>query len=354
VQWQSLSDYRRAVRSAAIPSTAYLEITYRCNWRCLFCYNPRHHDLRPLSLDDWRGVIDGLRAIGAMTVTLTGGEALTHRNFFEIAGYARDLRLAVKLYSNGSLITPEVARRLRELRVAAVEMSLHGATAAVHDRATERPGSFEALWAGVRALSAEGVRLKLKTPLTRLNEHEIDGMMALVADRGIEYRIDPQIAPRDDGDLSPLGFAASPEAILKTHERGSESSGRVPVSRRRLGEPNCGLGRSTIAIDPEGNVYPCLQWRTSSLGNVRDVPLVEIWNHSAERAHVARIAVEANDNLLRAGGDLADQPFCPAIAALRGGSPTEPYPALIREAAIVDPLRRRRAKAASVAVGLIA
>lgn len=343
--WQSLSDYRQAVRRASVPSTAYLEITYRCNWRCVFCYNPRHHDLRPLSLDDWREVIDGLRTIGAMTVTLTGGEALTHKNFFEIAGHARDRRLAVRVYSNGSLITRDVARRMKDLRVVAVEMSLHGATAAVHDRATERPGSFEALWSGVRALEAEGVRLKLKTPLTRLNEHEIDEMMAMVAAHGIEYRLDPQISPRDDGDLSPLGFKASPGAVLTAYNRANDSSGRVPVSRRRLGEPNCGLGRSTIAIDPEGNVYPCLQWRTSTLGNVRETPLAQIWNHSAERTRVARLSIEANDNLLRAGGDLAEQPFCPAIAALRGGSPTEPYPELIREAALVDPLRRRRAKA---------
>ena len=73
----------RALRRAQ-PLSALLELTYACNWRCVFCYNPRHHDKRRLDGDEWRVVIDDLRELGTLNVTLTGGEPLTHPQAFEV------------------------------------------------------------------------------------------------------------------------------------------------------------------------------------------------------------------------------------------------------------------------------
>ena len=169
----------------SVPLSAHLELTYACNWRCVFCYNPRHSDRRRLTAAEWAEVLDDLRALGTLTVTLTGGEALTHPEFFEIAAAVRARSLAFKLYTNGSLITDDVAARLAALRPLAVELSLHGATAGVHDATTATPGSFMALRAGIERLRAQGVRLLIKTPLTRLNESQLDDLIALVAGWGL-------------------------------------------------------------------------------------------------------------------------------------------------------------------------
>jgi sulfatase maturation enzyme AslB (radical SAM superfamily) len=76
---------QRALRQAQ-PLSALLELTYACNWRCVFCYNPRHHDRRRLDGDEWRAVIDDLRELGTLNVTLTGGEPLTHPQAFRSHG----------------------------------------------------------------------------------------------------------------------------------------------------------------------------------------------------------------------------------------------------------------------------
>jgi MoaA/NifB/PqqE/SkfB family radical SAM enzyme len=73
----------------AQPLGAHLELTYRCTWRCVFCYNPRHHDPRGLTGAEWVAVLDELRALGTLSVTLTGGDPLTRPDFFEIAAAAR-------------------------------------------------------------------------------------------------------------------------------------------------------------------------------------------------------------------------------------------------------------------------
>ena len=83
--WTPSARLKQMAVERAQPLSASLELTYRCNWRCVFCYNPRHHDRRGLSGAEWVGVLDELRALGTLYVALTGGEPLTHPEFSAIA-----------------------------------------------------------------------------------------------------------------------------------------------------------------------------------------------------------------------------------------------------------------------------
>ncbi|HUL77992.1 MAG TPA: radical SAM protein [Vicinamibacteria bacterium] len=307
----------------AQPLSASLELTYRCNWRCVFCYNPRHHDRRGLSGAEWLLVLDGLRHLGTLYVALTGGEPLTHPEFLAIARGVRERAFALRILTNGSLVTERLAEAIAALRPMAVEMSLHGARASTHDRTTATPGSFDALFRGMDRLLARQVAVVLKTPLTRLNEAEMDDVERVAKGRGVAWRVDPVLTPRDDGDTGPLAYRASAGAVARLYAR-LNTLGRRPREERAKGGTNCGLGRTTIAIDPEGDVFPCLQWRRAPLGNVRETPLPELWRDSEERAFAASVSGRANDRLLEAGGALAAFPFCPALALQRTGDPLRP------------------------------
>jgi MoaA/NifB/PqqE/SkfB family radical SAM enzyme len=297
----------------AQPLSASLELTYRCNWRCVFCYNPRHHDLRGLPTERWLSLLDELRGLGTLYVALTGGEPLTHPDFLEIARGVRERALALRVLTNGALVSEALAAELKALRPMAVELSLHGAGALTHDRATATPGSFEAMLRGLDRLLARGVAVVLKSPLTRANEDEMDGMRRIADERGVPLRLDPVLTPRDDGDPAPLAHRASPAALARLY-RALAEAGQLPHEQRVEGGVNCGLGRTTLAIDPEGNVFPCLQWRRAPLGNVRERALGAVWRESEERAHAAATSRAANERLRVAGEALAAFPFCPALA----------------------------------------
>src|SRR5438105_11377254 len=88
----------------AQPLNVHLELTYRCNWRCVFCYNPRHHDLRALTTAEWLTVLDDLRVLGTLTIALTGGEPLTRPDFFDIAAAVRARAFALRIFTNGALL----------------------------------------------------------------------------------------------------------------------------------------------------------------------------------------------------------------------------------------------------------
>jgi pyrroloquinoline quinone biosynthesis protein E len=318
------------------PLSAYLELTYACNWRCTFCYNPRHSDSRRLATDEWVDVLRDLRALGTLSVTLTGGEPMLHPGVLEIARAARELHFVVRLFTNGTLIDEPTARFLKEEAIS-VETSLHGATAEVHDRATARPGSFSAFLRAVDTLAIAGVPTSIKTPVTILNEHELDAMIALVKTWGLPHRLDPTITPNDNGDLSPLQLTASLETRRRLARIAAETAAAVT---RVEGGTNCGLGRTSLAIDPEGEVFPCMQWRHRALGNVRVTRLSELWPASPIRREAAEVAVEANSRMMALGGHASEYSFCPALAYQETGDAFTPNETFLEKAELAAEARK--------------
>src|SRR5262249_52899813 len=148
----------------------------------------------------------------------------------------------------------------------------------------------------------------LKTPVTSLNEHELEAIVELADRLGVPHKLDAALTPRDDGSPAPLEYRASSEAVVRMYRLVAER-GRLPEAVREPGMVNCGLGRITPAVDPEGNVYPCLQWKKTSLGNVRRTPLREIWRDSLERQEAAQVALAANEAMRNRGGAVSSFPF---------------------------------------------
>jgi mycofactocin biosynthetic radical S-adenosylmethionine protein MftC len=323
---------------AAIPLSAHIELTYHCDCRCVFCYNPKPG--RVLAPSEWTQVFDDLRSLGTLTLTLTGGDPLAHPEFFQIAEAARQRAFALRVLTSGTRVDDEVAPRLAALRPLSVEMSLHGATAATHDATTRRPGSHAALWGAVNQLRALDVPIILKMILTRLNEDEMDA--AITQAEGVPLRIDPMLTPCDDGDLRPLGYQASREAIERLMARLARD-GRLPSASHESGGVNCGLGRLALCIAPDGDVFPCTQWRADGLGNVRDTRLATIWCDSPVRARMAEVARAADERLLEAGGPAARYPFCPALAQQLTGDPLTLDPEFLIRAEIAERARQQTA-----------
>jgi MoaA/NifB/PqqE/SkfB family radical SAM enzyme len=321
--WTPSARLKQLALERAQPLSASLELTYRCNWRCVFCYNPRHGDRRGLPTARWLALLDELRELGTLFVALTGGEPLAHPDFLVLARGVRERAFALRVLTNGALVTDALAAQLAELKPMAVELSLHGARAETHDRATATPGSQLAMLRGLDRLLTCGVPVVLKSPLTRLNEGELDAMREIAAARGVPLRLDPVLTPRDDGFAGPLAWRASSGAIESLY-RTLHQAGQLPQEQRVEGGFNCGLGRTTVAIDPEGDVFPCLQWRRAPLGSVRERSLVSLWRESEERVAAAAAARAANDRMLAKGGALAVFPFCPALALQRTGDALTP------------------------------
>ena len=134
------------MREQRVLYSVTLELTYRCNLDCFFCYNDRAKDGKPLSLEQYERLLEELADMGTLHLTLTGGEPTVHPDFFAIGDKARQLGFVTRVRTNGHILTAKLSERIkRVLDPFVVEMSLHGASADAHDRQTRVAGSFDRL-----------------------------------------------------------------------------------------------------------------------------------------------------------------------------------------------------------------
>ncbi len=305
--------------------SALVELTYRCNLDCVFCYNDLGLRGRPMSLEDYERLFEDLASLSCLHLTLSGGEPLVHPRFFEIAARGRKLGFVLRIKSNGHSLRGRLLERLKsEIDPFVIEVSLHGASAKTHDRQTRVAGSFARLLGNLEEMLARGLRFKINSTLTRWNESEIDGMFALAARFGAPLTIDPDVTPRDNGDFSPLAISATAEGRRRLFAYGRaadvarQGDAELPAVDS---EKHCGAGSSGIAVDPFGNVYPCVQWRRP-VGNLHERSIRDIWNGNRELEKVRKLSEEVKRSLGRGGPGM----FCPGTAEGLTGSPIPALP----------------------------
>lgn len=320
-----------------------LELTYRCNLDCFFCYNDLSLKGRPLSRERCLRLLEELAELNVLHLALSGGEPLAHPDFFLLGRRARQLGFAIRVKSNGHALHGALAKRLKEeVDPFVVEVSLHGARVETHERQTRVKGSFARLMESLETLRRLSLRVRLNSTLTAWNEGEIEEMYALAARLGLPLTFDPEVTPKDDGDQSPLAIAASRRGLLSLYrvQRRLAVEAGGPGDAPPLGRPleaelpappakHCGAGSSSLTIDPYGNVYPCVQWRVPA-GNLNERSLREIWTGSPVLTRVRETTASVGQSLAPYGQEnVAAMSFCPGMAQRAAGLPTLVYPAAL-------------------------
>ncbi len=281
-----------------IPLSVSIETTLRCNLRCLHCYNFDRNQRRPrpdapdLTPDEILNLMTEVRHEGCLFLALTGGEVLSHPHLFDFLDHALDLHFSVRLLTNGTLLESKLVRRLaRYQNLAALDLSLYGASADVHDAITQTPGSFARTWAGAALLRDSGVMVRLKFILMHQNVHEAAEMIES-AERGeFGYAIDFTITGRYDGTNGSLDrriYEEEIEPLLRGPLRDRVTTGAHEVTS---GSFACNCARSNCAVSGQGDVYPCIAvpWKA---GNIRQQSFAEIWRHSPVFEEIRNLRLE--------------------------------------------------------------
>jgi radical SAM protein with 4Fe4S-binding SPASM domain len=282
-----ISHVQRWASDNRVPLNASIELTLRCNIRCLHCYNfdrdqpqPACDDKPELSTEEILRLMGDLRAAGCLFLMFTGGEALSHPDLFVFLDRARDLNFAVQLLTNGTMLKPGVAAKLASYRnLQGVSVSLYGATPEVHDSVTQMPGSWRRTWDGIQRLKHLGVIVRMKMIVMRQNAHEVEAWRAQAVAKGIPYLVDMTITSRHDrtqGSLATRVDRDTMEQLYRGPLRDLALRGKSRTTERSFA-CNCALGN--VAITATGDVQPCVSvpWNA---GNVREQPFAEIWKSS--------------------------------------------------------------------------
>jgi AdoMet-dependent heme synthase len=277
-----------------VPLAIHLDVTYRCNERCVHCYLD-HDDHGEMTTAEIKDVLQQLAEAGTFFLTLSGGEVLMRQDFFELLEYARGLRFNVRIKTNGVMIRKQEARRMVELGVEQVQISIYSHRPEVHDAITKLPGSLKRSVEAVRFLKSQGLKVTIANVLMTVNSGDHAGVRALARDLGVTYTLDPTITPKMDGDTSILSLRI-PGSELNAVFRNQDLVGNVeefcapppaPGEDIMEGYP-CSAGHTAAYITPYGDVFPCVQFPLPS-GNVRQQKFIDIWRDSPELNEVRSI-----------------------------------------------------------------
>ncbi len=280
-----ISEMNQRALGLGVPLSVQFDITYRCNERCVHCYLD-HDDHGEMTTAEVCDVISQLADAGVFFLTLSGGEVLMRRDFFDIVAHARRLLFNVKMKTNAVMIREPEARRIRELGIEQIQISVYSHRAEVHDAITKLPGSLRRTITAIRFLKSVGLKVTIANVLMTPNLGDSPGVMALARELDVPYTLDPTITPKMDGDASILNLRA-PAANLREVFQDSDLVGDVaqfcapppaPDESIMDGYP-CSAGHTSCYISPYGDVFPCVQFPLPS-GNVRQQKFLDIWYNS--------------------------------------------------------------------------
>lgn len=280
-----------------VPLNVQLDLTYRCNERCVHCYLD-HHDHGEMTTTEIKHLLQDMADAGVFILTLSGGEIFVRKDIFEIIEHARRLMFCVRLKTNATLIGEQEATRLRDLAIESIQVSIYSHRADVHDAVTLLPGSLERSLKAIRFLKAHGLKVIIANVLMTHNAGDYAKVRRLAADLGVECTLDPTITPMMDGDRSVLSLGVDHDALSEVFRDeelvgDAESFCAIPaeVGEDDLESTPCSAGHTACYVSPYGDVFPCVQFPLPT-GNVRREHFIDIWRHSTQMNEVRSIRVK--------------------------------------------------------------
>ena len=313
------------------------DFTYQCNLKCKHCYeNAGGKNRAELSTDEAKQALDILSklvGIGLPALSLSGGEPLARKDFFEIAAYAKKRIGYVSIASNGTLITRGNAKRIKEAGIDYVEISIDGATPSVHDEFRGIPNAFARAMEGVKNCVEEDIDTCVAAVLHRDNLFELDKLIGLTKELGVRFihfnyiptgrakaHVQLDLTPDERFHvLETIGkeiiglylqskeeelefgksnvkvdrfFSTCPQYASVTKQLSQKHGEKFMVEvhyAAKKGIENvasflggCGAGRLYCCLEPNGDVKPCVFFPTNKdtvLGNILRDDFEEIWDN---------------------------------------------------------------------------
>ncbi len=272
---------------------------WHCNQKCVHCYaaGQVQAEEEELSTEDWKKILDKLRAAGIPQVTFTGGEPTMREDLFELISYAR--WFISRLNTNGIRLTEDYCRRLREAELDSVQITFYSADEAVHNTLVGAP-QFRSTVAGIDNALAAGLRISINTPLCTLNKDYVK-TLEFLHEKGIVYvtcsgLITTGNAEGESSRSLQLDSAELEEilreAVAYCHANGMEIAFTSPgwidgavFDELGISTPSCGACLSNMAVTPGGHAVPCQSWLSGDiLGDLLTDDWETVWEQETCRS----------------------------------------------------------------------
>ena len=311
------------------------EVTSACNLNCKHCHaSGGRPTIGELTTEEGKNLIRQIAAINEFRMlVLSGGEPLVRPDIIELISHASALGLEISVATNATLITPEMASRLKRAGAVNMAIGLDGASEKTHDTIRSTRGSFKQTMRGIESTKDAGLALQINITMMKHNYHEIPALLDMAHELGADivllYNLVPEGRGRDgEIELSRDQFkdiiefvskkqrsivpivepTCSPQywafLMSKLNGNGNGHGERKPGRLATLAFKGCAAGNGICYVKPDGEVWPCPFVQVSG-GNIRNVPLKEIWESSE-----VFVNLKTRDNLKGECGRCINKSIC--------------------------------------------
>jgi len=330
------------------PLSAAFELTGRCNLKCKMCYVTSTEDnhekqLRELTAGQWIRLAEMARDAGVLYLILTGGEVFLRKDFRQIYEAVASMGFITQIYTNGTLITPEVVSWLKKIPPYRVSLTVYGASADTYEKVCGVRSGYDKVLKGIELLRQEGIYFEIKTTAIKDNWKEFEAIGDIARKNNARYGVVNYISPRREGCVSDLeDIRLTPEESIEYEfmriEYDKKHADRTRVSNEDHDESiipkidvsteykenafTCQAAKSCFWITWDGRMTPCgLMSEPYTLP--LEVGLEKAWEELGKKCDDIPACKECIDCELK---DYCDK--CPARRKLETGFYDKPAPYL--------------------------
>jgi radical SAM protein with 4Fe4S-binding SPASM domain len=297
----------------------HIELTSRCNERCVHCYVPHEAKTTDIKPALFYTALEQCREMGVLDITFSGGEPLLHPNFCDFLRKAKEYDFSVGVLSNLTMLNDTIISAMKDGVLSSVNVSLYSMKPEIHDSITKLPGSFEKTKAGILKLIDNNIPVQINCPLMEQNKncykdvllwgHEkkcrvlTDFMIMAKYDHATDnllYRLSPEEAGEVMADIADNDIVYQQRLLASDFE--SSYAGNKDIS----GDIICGVCITFLGMVSNGNIYPCPGWQDYVCGNIGETHLKDIWENSPQIQYLRSLRRKDFPKCL----DCEDRGFC--------------------------------------------
>lgn len=304
-----------------------LEISNPCNERCVHCYRTCERTRRGfLTERQARSVLEQAKELGAVSATVTGGEALLNPEWRGIVGAADELGLRVSLFTNGTLLKADDADFIAGVKnLKDVQLSLYALDEAIHDEITGLKGSCAATKNAISLLRGRGVPMFVSCPAMKENKSAVLDVMRWCDENGVPSCADIFIFDGSDYSGKNLAHRLSRAELEEFFAETMKDGGRLSYvwgnshGERDLAQVEFyGGAAHSLCVSGDGTIYPAIGWY-EPLGNIGSDTLREVYEKNPLLQELRKIrASDISECAACECADFCDFCFSPHVTANHG------------------------------------